>query len=422
MTIIISIYYTIAVLFILYTLKKYYITPSLIFVGMQIVMFSGILTYANFENTSDCKLIVLYLIALVCFILGTGFSSKVHMGNVNKIEIASEEKNLLNKNQSIILTGMLIVSILLCTYFFLSAGYNVFLQIIRSMGTSSTNNFTNSRIALNNVSGVGYIYQFRVIILPLVSAFLLSYKENPLMHKMGIVSFPIMIIFVLGTGQRGGFVMFVLMWLVALLYMYKFYKDSQIKKMLIIIVVFAGTLFAIMTIFNGRIRDGGNVVTAMLQRVFDDNQECAIYAFRYIDKQPTQFGRDWFLSIKDILPGKNEYIQLSYVVFDIMYGSTRGTAPPCIWGSVFYNWGYLGVIFFPLLLGFLYHKLYVSFCKKPVTKIRIFIFSAMFVVLGNWIADTPLVLFNQGFVTLYLMKFLLIPDTYVCIGSKRLNG
>ena len=53
--------------------------------------------------------------------------------------------------------------------------------------------------------------------------------------------------------------------------MYKFYKDSQIKKMLIIIVIFAGTLFAIMTIFNGRIRDGGNVVTAMLQRVFDDN-------------------------------------------------------------------------------------------------------------------------------------------------------
>ena len=422
MFLIIISYYIIATLYLISTYKKYFITPSLIFVGMQTVMFSGILSYADFTNKSDCKLIILYLIALICFIIGSTFAAKVYGYNVDQINIATPEKNILSNNQSFYVMVLLIVSILLCAVFFVKAGYNVFLQILRSISSSGSENVTDSRLKFNNISGVGYIYQFRVIILPLISAFLLSYKENDIMHKIGIISFPIMIIFVLGTGQRGGFVMFVLMWIVALLYMYKFYRDRKIKKMLIAIVCIAGGLFAIMTIFNGRVKEGGNVVTAVLQRVFDDNQECAIYAFRYIDSQPTQWGRDWLLSIKDILPGKNDYIQLSYVVFGIMYGTTRGTAPPCIWGSAFYNWSYFGVIIFPFIMGFFYHKLYTSFCKKPVTKMRIFIYSAMFVVLGNWIADTPLVLFNQGFITLCIMKFLLVPDTYIVIGNRRING
>jgi oligosaccharide repeat unit polymerase len=230
-----------------------------------------------------------------------------------------------------------------------------------------------------------------------------------------------MLIFVLGTGQRGGFVMFVLMWSVALVYVYKFYREETVKKALIVLVVAAVVLFGIMTIFNGRVANNSNVFKAVLKRIFDDNQECAVVAFRYIDSQPIQWGKDWFLSIKDILPGKNEYLQLSYVVFSIMYGSTRGTAPPCIWGSTYYNWGLLGIIIFPFILGFFYHRLYCKFLNKTVSKLRIFIFSAMFVVLGNWVADTPLVLFNQGFITLCLMKFLLVPDVVLTINGRPLN-
>jgi oligosaccharide repeat unit polymerase len=230
-----------------------------------------------------------------------------------------------------------------------------------------------------------------------------------------------MIVFALGTGQRGGFVMFVLMWVVSLLYLYFFYHEKKVKYILIILVVFATLLFALLTIFNGRVASDSNVFRAVLKRVFDDNQECAVIAFRYIDSQPVQWGRDWFLSLLDILPGKNDYLQLSYVVFGIMYGTTRGTAPPCIWGSTFYNWGLLGIVLFPFILGFAYHRLYCSFVSKPITKLRIFIFSAMFVVLGNWIADTPLVLFNQGFITLLLMRVLLVSDVTFTINGKPIN-
>lgn len=415
-------YYFIAGLYALYTLRKYFITPCLVFVGMQTLMFTGILTYSDFNISSDCKLVLIYLLALIMFIIGSKFSSMVNGKNVSNAVVLSDEDSELSSMQKFYLILMLGVGIILCAYFFMHAGYNVFLQILVSIGSSSNNNFTNSRIAMNNISGVGYIYQFRVVIVPLITAFLLTCKNNKNLQKIGMICFPIMIMFVLGTGQRGGFVMFILMWAVALLYMYYFYREEKMKKTLITIVVLALFLFAIMTIFNGRVASDGNVIQAMLQRIFDDNQQCAVIAFRYIDSQPIQWGKDWYLSILDILPGKNSYLQLSYVIFGIMYGSTRGTAPPCIWGSCFYNWGWLGIILFPFIMGFCYHKLYCSFAEKPVTQLRIYVFSAMFVVLGNWIADTPLVLFNQGFITLCLMRLLLVPNRALAVSGKRITG
>lgn len=402
MEIVIYLYYIIAFVYEIITIRREFISPSIIFVAMQALMFTGILTYTDFSISSDCKLIFIYLLALIMFIAGSELSSRAYPANPKMINVA--KLDYLSKNQIFIMIAMIIVSILACLYFFLSSGYNVFLMVLRSLGADSQN-FTSSRIALNNVSGVGYIYQFRVIIFPIICAFLIMYKDNKKLNRLGMVLLPIMLIFILGTGQRGGFVMFVLMVMVALLYLYKIYHDKAVVKTILIVGIGAVLLFGLMTIFNGRVSEGGNVAEAVMQRIFDDNQQCAVIAFRYIDTQATQWGRDWFLSFKDLLPGKNTYTQLSYVVFEIMYGSTRGTAPPCIWGSAYYNFGIIGIIIMPFIMGFLYHKVYYKFCSYPMTKLRIFLYAAKFVVLGNWIADTPLVLFNQGFITICIMTF-----------------
>ena len=405
MEIIIFIYYSIAIVYEIYSVKKRFVTLSFIFIGMQILMFSGILTYADFTYSADRKLVFIYLIALVMFIFGTEISSHLYIADYRRIRLSENDK--LSHNQKKLIILLITISVMACMYLFLSSGYNVFFMILKSIGTGSQDNFTNSRIALNNVQGIGYIYQFRVIILPILCAFLTIYKEDKKIHKFGIAIFPLMIIFVLGTGQRGGFVMFVLIFLVALFYLYQIYREKKILKKIVIIGFGAIVLFATMTIFNGRVGSDGDLVQATLQRIFDDNQKCAVVAFRFICTQNIQWGKDWFLSFMDIFPGKNSYVQLSYVIFDVMYGSTRGTAPPCIWGSAYYNFGFIGIVIMPLIMGFLYHKLYYKFCLHPATKIRIFLYSAKFVVLGSWIADTPLVLFNQGFVTLCIMTLLL---------------
>lgn len=406
MSIVIALYFVIALIFGIRSYRKYFISPALIFVAMQTIMFTGILTYVNFNISSDQKLVLMYLVALLMFIFGTSIGKTMYPIHRNEVKLTSSKLSLY---QQIAVLGLVGVSIVACTYFFVSSGYNVFVQMLQAFAGGSTGNYTDERLALNNVWGVGYIYQFRVIIFPILCAFLVTCKHHKYLKLLGYICFPIMIVFILGTGQRGGFVMFILMFVVALLYMYKFYRQREIKIILVLLVSGALIIFSFMTIFNGRVASGENVIQSLISRIFNENQECAVIAFRYIDSTKIQYGRDWFLSLMDILPGKNDYQQLSYVIFEIMYGTDRGTAPPCIWGSAYYNFGWFGVALMPFVMGILYHKLYYVFRTQDINRLRIFLYSAMFVVLGSWLSDTPMVLFNQGFITLVILTMVLRP-------------
>ena len=404
MTLVVILYFVTALCYGIYSFKKYYITPALIFVGMQTIMFSGILTYVDPAFSSDIKLVLIYLLALIMFISGTVLSMRIYPVKKHDIRFSNDKLTIY---QQLVILGLVFVSIVACTYFFVSSGYNVFVQMLQAFAGGGTGDYTEERLALNNVWGVGYIYQFRVVIFPVVCAFLVTNKHHPLLRKIGYVCTPLMIIFILGTGQRGGFVMFILMFMVALLYVYKFYRQKRIRTIIVATAVGSLVLFGFMTIFNGRVATDSNVFQSILSRIFNENQECAVIGFRYIDSKNIQWGRDWFLSMMDILPGKNDYQQLSYVIFKIMYGTDRGTAPPCIWGSTYYNFGWAGIIFMPFIMGFLYHKFYYTFRSREINRLRIFLYSAMFVVLGSWLSDNPMVLFNQGFITLAILTSIL---------------
>ena len=186
-----------------------------------------------------------------------------------------------------------------------------------------------------------------------------------------------------------------------------------------VISIGALLVFMVLTIYNGRVSSGESVFKSVFSRIFNENQECAVVAFRYIDSKENQWGYDWFMSLKDILPGKNEYKQLSYVIFEVMYGTDRGTSPPCIWGSAYYNFGWFGIVLMPFVMGVLYHKLYYVFRKQRINKLRIFLYSAMFVILGLWFADNPLYIFNQGFITIFIMLVLLKPVKKGCENVDR---
>ena len=373
---------------------------------MQMIMMVGILSYADFSLETDRMLIIIYTIAQIMFIIGTEFSRKIFCIKPHKIQI--EPRELLTSIQKNRIWLMIIVSILACVYLFYKAGNNVFIMIIKSLLSGSTTNITDNRLYNNSVVGVGYIYQFRVIILPMLTAYLVTAGIG-VQKKVAYAIFPLMLVFILGTGQRGGFVMFALIWITAMILISKNYNTKLPKKIIVISFLFLA-IFALLTVFNGRTEKTGSISSAIAARILGDNQQCAVIGFRYIYTQPIQLGKDLLLSLSDILPGKNEYLQLSYIIFGIMYGTTRGTAPPCIWGSVYYNWGIFGIIVFPLIMGIAYHYIYYRLYRRPLTKLRIIIYSGMFITLGMWIADTPLVLFNQGFVTICCMAYVLHID------------
>lgn len=307
---------------------------------------------------------------------------------------------------------LVIASTFALVVFFARSGGNVFLQALRGFFSNSIENLTDQRLAFNAMSGVGYIYQIRVYIYP-VLILMLAYSGRPRLRKLAAVLFPIMLIFILGTGQRAGFVFCIAAWAIALLYFADFGLADKNKVRVIVatLAVFAFLIFSVLTVANGRDRISGGIIQALLDRLSNDNQESALIAFRYlIFDAPTQWGNDWVNALADILPGKNDYTAVAYRVFYIMYGSMRGTAPECIWGSVYYNWNWLGVIVVPFILGCGHSWLYSRLLSRPVSRVRIILYAFLFLNLGSWTAGGIVSLFNKGVVALVLLGAVLHVD------------
>lgn len=407
MIIILFLYSILCFLGIYYSYKKYGFSPVLIFLVMQFIMFIGIFFLVDQTNIVDIEYLIIYLLSLMLFILGT---------KINEVIIKKSDKNYTNVNliglQRIIIVVILIISIIVCIYFF-SKTPNLFILILKNILDRSNINISDMRVNSYSTIGIGYVYQFRVIILPFIVAYLIS-CERSILKLIGIISFPLMLIFILGTGQRGGFAIFSISWLIALLNLNRYNKSKKYLLILLSIFSFFTLLFVILTIYNGRSADSGGTINAILQRMFIDNQNASIVAFRYVKTLPTQYGVDWFNMFIDLLPGKNSYLPLANRVNAILYGgSTRGTAPPCIWTSTFYNWGYFGLMLFPIMLGYFYQNLTSIHYSRTKSKINIFIYSFMSITLGFWIADSPMALFNDGFISLSILYLLLNYTIYI---------
>src|SRR5699024_10242802 len=123
------------------------------------------------------------------------------------------------------------------------------------------------------------------------------------------------------------------------------------RVMLFGIVAFLSVII-VTTFALGRaaLQDGASVfshITSALNqfalRISTANQSSGVIGFRHIyDLGPLNDGSEWAQSLAGILPGQRGST-LQNEIFEIRYGSDRGTSPPSIWGSIFYNFGPIGV-------------------------------------------------------------------------------
>ena len=154
--------------------------------------------------------------------------------------------------------------------------------------------------------------------------------------------------------------------------------------------------------------EGRSVFSVIMNRFVEDNQSCAVRGFRYISSEPIQYGRDWIMQLADILPGKNNYVSLDTRIFAYMHGgSTAGTSPACIWGTAYYNFGVTGVVLLSTLLGFAMTRLHAKFSKRNNDECSVVIYSAEQFLLAYWVAAGPIVLFNNGFVSVLLLNIVM---------------
>ena len=403
-----AVYYLVAVAYMVSVYSKYKVCPEFIWVGLQLVMFYGIGQKANYNNSSDVKLVCLYLLALVCFVFASCLTNYVHKPDNCLIKQP-------NKNNYMIrfpyIWFILAASILISGLYFIRGGGNVFLASIRAMITGADYSTKYGRMAMLHTSGTGYVYELRIAIIPSLTLYYIFIKKNHIFsYFLGVLAVLIM----LGTGQRGGFVSFMCVCVLAVYYwqVAKEERGLDRKKRLafrtyILIVAVAMSLFALTTVMNGRVSSSGSIIGAIAKRIFSDNQSTALQAFRYIDSLPCSYGYDWYIMLRKLLPGAPAYQSVAVRVFAIMKGSTAGTAPPCIWTSAYYNFGVLGVIFLSIILGIAAAKLHKHFSRKTCDEFEIIIYAGKSFLLGYWLVDGPVTLINNGFVALCLLEYVM---------------
>lgn len=393
-------YYTLVVPYLLFAFAaRREITPNSIFLCFQLVMFIGLKSYIDPEYSPDNVYLWIYFITALMYVCATELGGAFRRKAVNKTNVLPMQS--ITDYQRKIVFLIIAVGMAVCLLFFATSGVNVFLKSVQSLLSGSSANYTETRLNNTNAIGSGYVYQFRVILLPLLVLYLIFFgdKKN---KQIGVVLVIPMLIFLLGTGQRGGFVLAMVSLILALCYLNMFYKQGNGKK-IILICVGAIALFSMLTVYNGRIIEGQSLFEAVLSRVFDSNQLAATVGFRFIINQPCQWGYDWLMTIMDLLPGKNSYKDISNTIFAILYGSGRGTAPPCIWGSVYYNFNWIGIVVFPVLLALFHEYFYYRLVSRPISGLRIVVYSFAFVSLGSWVAGGIMSMFNQGFITICIL-------------------
>ncbi len=395
-------------------IKKYKLSPVSVFLIMQMSFFYGICMDAEGRTDVAVKLETLYVVANLFFVIGVETSKRItiRVNSKSSTEVCRTlQDNPINQVQRLILWIIVVFSVVLSAYVFAKAGANVFIKSVLSFISGDTTAYKDERNEYQLIGGMGYINQFRVILLPvcLVGLIISQKKKN----WLGITgAFIVIVICMLGTGQRAPFIYFCIVVFFYFLYMRSEFRQYELKKWQIIGLAIAfGFIMIVMTFANGRV-GGDNSLKDAIQSVIDrflsGNQKAAILGFKYIDTQPTVWGYDWAMCFRDLLPGKSDYLTVDRISYYMAFGSYYGTNPPCLWGSSWYNFSVLGVSIFPFILGCLYHGSYKKMLRtKNKNKLYILIYAAICVYIGVWVYGTPVRIFNNGVITLLLLRWIL---------------
>lgn len=290
------------------------------------------------------------------------------------------------------------VSIAMCAIYFSLAGGNLFVQNLKSIiSLGSTLDFVGTRRLEfyngRNYYAPGFFNLFKNFLLPasfygILFLHIKGYKKQPKWFLVGaLITY---LIFILGTGQRGAFVLSLLY---GVLFCFYFLGRKQTYR----IGTYGGVgffvLFLVSTYFLGRAKlQGLNtlddyllLMQVAIERFFVVNQEVGIMGYKYVlIYEDIQWGTDWLRSFEQFLPGKSTLVSLDRKLFAYQYGSTRGTNPPTLVLSLFYNFGYIGVVLFPAVLLHFFQFLYDTFTARYRGFLELFVYGFIYFGFATW--------------------------------------
>ncbi|MDO8337988.1 MAG: O-antigen polymerase [Microcella sp.] len=328
-----------------------------------------------------------------------------------RFEISSVRRPHLSVDRTAI-AALIVISLLISVAYYSAIGYLAFFDGLANTFRGADNDVASLR--LESYSGSqyffpGYVNQFKNSLLPaLVIVAVTQIWVSRLRLRFVLTATLILasLIMLLGTGQRGAFVLVG----IALAIYAALSFPSTFRRILLQIAVPVLAIFLLSTAATGRASVGVRSQNTALDqatelwnqlafRIFGSNQESSIIGFRYVSSLEPVGGADWWSTLVGLLPGQST-LSIDNVIFGLIYGSQRGTAPLSIWGSVFHNFGFVGAVMWAALMGLATVLISLKAHKLRGSGSLVSIVGAAgtSAVVGTWIAGSPLFLLNSGIV------------------------
>jgi len=100
-------------------------------------------------------------------------------------------------------------------------------------------------------------------------------------------------------------------------------------------------------------------------------------------------------------------------VFGLIHGNPRGTAAISLIGSIYHNFGLIGVIFISFLLALFLNNITYVFLRKKKNIGNIVIFSFITFYISIYSSGDIVFLFNKGVVLLILISYLIYKIKFI---------
>lgn len=308
------------------------------------------------------------------------------------------------------LIALIVLSAIIVVLYYRSVGYSALFVGLRNSLTGGSADIQGIRIAAYSGDRYffpGYVNQFKNALLPALVVIVIYYwrsiGKQRVLASAGLILFTIFAL--LGTGQRGAFIQFVIV-LIVFLYLV---NQRRLPRNGLIIALASLMFILISTIALGRsnrkLSDDAGLAERLfvsldefIDRIFVVQQEAGIAGFRYIYARDVEWGGEWLQAALGMLPGVRG-TDLPNRIFEVLYGTDRGTASPSVWGSVYHNWGILGILVLPVVFAVVF-GLIGRACLLPIPRnsLTLMGIAGMTTTVGLWAAGTPVTLLNHGLV------------------------
>ena len=414
------------------TRGRWTLNPGPLFVLQQLAFFLGMLPLLDPSIEADNVLPYMFFGALCMFIAGNVFC-QIALPNVRAAGSfwAAPICRVETMRGFNVLIGLIIsVAIVVCFAYFKAVGYNLFMMGIVSVitGRGQLNDAASLRLhaySSDQYFAPGYVNQFKNVLFPLLLSYLIA--RYILLRRrtdlfIVIALFPLCLVFLLGTGQRGAFALAC----ITTVFFFMACLPRRPKRIVIaVILVLFFVFFSLSTFILGRtvksIQGQGDVATLATEvadRFSTVNERSDVFGFQYIYEQPLHFGLgEWVYAFKGLIPGHEERLALPNELNRLATGTPRGTSPVSIWSEAWYEFGIGGVLGLAFVLGMLYHAVYAKLCRGEKTLGRLLTYASLTVILGMWGLGGPEVVFNTGLIAV-LMLMVLIKASVKLSGSS----